>query len=828
MSRRSSLPSSSQPASGSTSLSSNPNQTPETPPPVNGRPGQSNGHRSSGSQSGFKGNDDVEKQLSGAVQASTLDSEVGSTRLDPVQGNHGPTGKTQDHPIPSDPLTAMPSKLDQYNDFWNAYNKEADKEDSELIKSLEDDLNTLLIFAGLFSATNTAFIIESYRDLKQDQSELTNNLLRNMMRTMHQSSFKEADLLLDYGGPSGRAIVVNLFFFASLCCSLFTAFGAVIAKQWLDHYGREIHISSPSARGMERQQKYVGLRKWKFQAVVETFPTLLQFSLFFFFIGLIEFLWQLNKGVTILVIVFSVVTTLLYVITHFIGILYPKSPFQTRLTTVLRNRLFRVKMPTAIEDQKRKMDLLQAQSVDWLHERTTNTDTVGIISRAILLLTDAAKKAINLDHGGKMLAYLLRSSLYNGRVYLGISLEGLQSSLVVFHDLIAQWDKEKDIVHPSDEGNASFLQALSRELWKLLLNPEKMDKTAASTALAILEKLGPIKEDSVSIHGEYLVDSLSKQCDRKDQLLQLALLHDTVRSQDHLFLRNYTASRHMPEVLATTMWGMDKEPDLDHRRVALRLAWFLRETDEMYPQIQYLDFGRYLSLWRKSQVQPDHSIPSRAVALDNLYLRTLIRLLFHDQEKWAKELEEHGHFTQIEALIRNRSASLDAQPLCWTAFILFAHSPGRSGDPTVAPSHYYSEKLVELVISQLNPNRLPWTTLSREAWYKPTHTAMLMQSLYGYMQMAYNYGRIEEGKVAEIFTVINKESWDLLLHGTPDEIATSITFKTLEKLGPINRGATRDSRITYLNESLGKQVTRENQLLLLALLHDSRDICLKY
>ncbi|KAG8939304.1 hypothetical protein FRC03_006393, partial [Tulasnella sp. 419] len=471
-------------------ISPHPNSSLANSPPVVGQPGRSNGLPSNRSQStliahGIAENDDVEKQLFAADQAPPVYSDVGTTRplARPLQGN--PNGSSQGAGLstPSEHLKSAPSNLDQYPDFWNSYNKEADREDSELIKSFAGDLDTLLIFAGLFSATNTAFIVESYKDLKQDSSDLTNNLLRNMMRTIHQSSsFTEADLLLDPVRPSGRSIVVNSFFFASLCCSLFTAFGAVIGKQWLNHYEREGQLKSPSARGMERQKKYMGLTKWKFQAVVETLPTLLQFSLFFFFIGLIDFLWPLNKAVAILVIIFSVFTASFYGVTLVIGILYPNSPFQTRLTAVLRRRMI-PKKPAPVMDQNTKMDILRARCVDWLKERTSFSDTIGIVARAVVLLTDDAKKVINLDHGGAMLAYLLRSSVYSGRVYLGISAEGLQSSLIVLQDLITQWDKVTDLVHLEDKGNTYFLQALSRELWNLLLKPGTMDDIATSTAL---------------------------------------------------------------------------------------------------------------------------------------------------------------------------------------------------------------------------------------------------------------------------------------------------------------------------------------------------------
>ncbi|KAG8942807.1 hypothetical protein FRC03_002874 [Tulasnella sp. 419] len=534
MSRRSSIQTNSRPVASLTG----PHQYSgaETPAPVDGQPSPSIVHPPSTSQSISKSlgtlNDDEEKQLSGADRA--VDRNGDPSHLEdtpPLAPSEKPTvGQGHDPSAPPDPNKNGPSNLDQYADFWGVYNKEADKEDNELIYSFAGDLDTLLIFAGLFSATNTAFIVESYKDLKQDPSELTNNLLRNMMRTIHQSSFTEADLLLDYDGPPSRAIVVNFFFFASLCCSLFTAFGAVIGKQWLAHYGRESQLRSPSAKGIERQRKYMGLEKWKFQAVVETLPTLLQFSLFFFFIGLIDFMWPLNIVVGILILVLSVLTLLFYVVTLSIGILYPTSPFQTRLTNVLRDRLIS-KNGGLVEDQNSKPDVLRARCVDWLQQRTTFSETMWIVYQAFTRLTDDAKKEVKLERVGAILPYILRSSFSNGRVYIGISAEVLQSSLLALKDVTSQWNIDNDIVHMEDAGNTCFLEALNTELYNLLFETGTMDEVGISTAFTILHELGP-RSWGGSCHSRAteLSESLWKPLSRQVQLHRLDLLREVLSS----------------------------------------------------------------------------------------------------------------------------------------------------------------------------------------------------------------------------------------------------------------------------------------------------------
>ncbi|KAG8909171.1 hypothetical protein FRC02_007963, partial [Tulasnella sp. 418] len=173
----------------------------------------------------------------------------------------------------------------------------------------------------------------------------------------------------------------------------------------------------------------------------------------------------------------------------------------------------------------------------------------------------------------------------------------------------------------------------------------------------------------------------------------------------------------------------------------------------MDPQIHGLDFSRYLSLWRQSGIQPDHFVSLRAATLDDLYLRSLIRLLSHDQERWAKELDEHGHLTHIETIIQDGSTS-HIQLLCWIAFIFLARVAGRNDDPSAPPSQYYSETRVNMVILQLELDRLPW--ILKGVLGEPNHLTSMMQSLEGYIQTAHQCGRIPDGRYAEVLNWYKK------------------------------------------------------------------------
>ncbi|EEB98005.1 hypothetical protein MPER_02568 [Moniliophthora perniciosa FA553] len=60
---------------------------------------------------------------------------------------------------------------------WERMLKEVSRHDEDMVKGWRDDIDTLLVFAGLFSAVVTAFVIESYQWLDEDPADTTVTLL---------------------------------------------------------------------------------------------------------------------------------------------------------------------------------------------------------------------------------------------------------------------------------------------------------------------------------------------------------------------------------------------------------------------------------------------------------------------------------------------------------------------------------------------------------------------------------------------------------------------------------------------------------------------------
>ncbi|EJD47801.1 hypothetical protein AURDEDRAFT_62010, partial [Auricularia subglabra TFB-10046 SS5] len=111
--------------------------------------------------------------------------------------------------------------------IWKIYVDEASRYDGTMLKDWNSSIDTLLIFAGLFSAVSTAFIVEAYKLMQPDYTELTfQALLANSSHPFVPAPFE----------VSGAARIVNCLWIASLIASLFTALVGILAKQWLSAY----------------------------------------------------------------------------------------------------------------------------------------------------------------------------------------------------------------------------------------------------------------------------------------------------------------------------------------------------------------------------------------------------------------------------------------------------------------------------------------------------------------------------------------------------------------------------------------------------------------
>ncbi|KAJ7245467.1 hypothetical protein C8J57DRAFT_1725197 [Mycena rebaudengoi] len=225
-----------------------------------------------------------------------------------TKGNEAQTKRVLEALKPNTPPTT-----DKETIFWNAYKTLSEEYDREFHKKYGTDLDTSLIFAGLFSAVSSAFIIQIQPELQQDPNEVTQHLLRILIHNANQSLFSGIDLAEPNSGATTNIVLVQSLLYASLFSTLLAALLAVLGKQWLMHYDEAGSKGTLKQRGLERQRKYDGLQKWKFTLVMEMFPLLLQLALLLFSAALSVYLSTISRLIAIIVIALTSLGALAYI-----------------------------------------------------------------------------------------------------------------------------------------------------------------------------------------------------------------------------------------------------------------------------------------------------------------------------------------------------------------------------------------------------------------------------------------------------------------------------------------------------------------------------------
>ncbi|KAL0578067.1 hypothetical protein V5O48_003929 [Marasmius crinis-equi] len=184
--------------------------------------------------------------------------------------------------------------------------------DEKLCKGWEQDLDALLVFAGLFSAVVSTFVVETYKNLSVDPQDQIVVLLEKIVAANTQSSPPTPDSAPFE--PEGSTIRINIFFFVSLIASLSAALLAILCKQWLREYQRDYPpYLSPKRRLAARQSRYEGLVRWRVPGLVTVVPFLLQVATALFFVGLIYLLWPIHRTVAVVVTI-AVTSSLLGIV----------------------------------------------------------------------------------------------------------------------------------------------------------------------------------------------------------------------------------------------------------------------------------------------------------------------------------------------------------------------------------------------------------------------------------------------------------------------------------------------------------------------------------
>ncbi|KAJ7740560.1 hypothetical protein B0H16DRAFT_1757733 [Mycena metata] len=135
--------------------------------------------------------------------------------------------------------------------------------------------------------------------------------------------------------PPTIIVVVQSMMYISLFATLLAALLAVLGKQWLVYYQDAGSRGTIEARGLECQRKLDGLVKWKYEAVLQGFPLLLQLALLLLASSTSVYLWTLSNSLAILVTNMSALGLSSYVFLLASATIFSDSAFQTPMWPIL-------------------------------------------------------------------------------------------------------------------------------------------------------------------------------------------------------------------------------------------------------------------------------------------------------------------------------------------------------------------------------------------------------------------------------------------------------------------------------------------------------------
>ncbi|KAF5324867.1 hypothetical protein D9611_004420 [Ephemerocybe angulata] len=216
---------------------------------------------------------------------------------------------------------SRPFKIDAK--IWHVYLEDAEKVAREQAELWRTGLESLLIFAGLFAAVVSSFLIDSKKDL---QSNSEQRLLQDIRKGLLQNS--EAFHYPTYTDT------VNGLWIVSLYLTLFSAIIGVLAKAWTTKYipATSRHEASDALNRFILDQQ---ARSWYIQEVITVVPLLVQVATFLFMIGLFLQIFDDSKKLGYTLLGFCVSGGVVYLVITGTHLFTQTAPVNTPLSELL-------------------------------------------------------------------------------------------------------------------------------------------------------------------------------------------------------------------------------------------------------------------------------------------------------------------------------------------------------------------------------------------------------------------------------------------------------------------------------------------------------------
>ncbi|KAN0136301.1 hypothetical protein V8E53_005906 [Lactarius tabidus] len=228
---------------------------------------------------------------------------------------------------------------DGANALWSLFFRQAKTQDEAQFHSLMGDMDGVLLFAGLFSAVLTSFLVQSIQELQPNPAQQSLYYQQQSLAMLVQISQQMASIAPQVSipstppspylapSPSSSDILVNCCWLISLICSLSAALLAILIQQWSRSYLKVFQLyDHPLKRARFRQFFFEGAKGMP--ALAELVPALIHLSLFLFFVGLSDSMLNVHVVVGVSTIVPICLCGSFYLYSVLAPVWNPQSPYR--------------------------------------------------------------------------------------------------------------------------------------------------------------------------------------------------------------------------------------------------------------------------------------------------------------------------------------------------------------------------------------------------------------------------------------------------------------------------------------------------------------------
>ncbi|KAJ3552177.1 hypothetical protein NM688_g4291 [Phlebia brevispora] len=239
----------------------------------------------------------------------------------------------------------LPPVIEQ-QEPWEEVRDTVKQQDNERIDLWQDELNALLIFAGLLSTVVTAFVIVSFTWLQQNPEDTSNTLLAHIslqLTALASTSMSANDPIpalplqnvISSFTPIEIAVPVNVLWVLSLALSLISAFFTIAVQQWLRNLRLPMNGVPVRLAVKLWELRNNNLQQWQVPSIITWLSAMLQIAVVLFLIGIFVVLRSMNATITTAFGVVAAFALFAYLVSAIIPLISIRCPYKSPLVPIL-------------------------------------------------------------------------------------------------------------------------------------------------------------------------------------------------------------------------------------------------------------------------------------------------------------------------------------------------------------------------------------------------------------------------------------------------------------------------------------------------------------